>query len=778
MNVFEKYDKINSKEIIDSIVADLEKIPGAMNPKVRGELYERIQKTKLQIYFQDKYPIEKFPDFPRPLDKIIGGQVSDKDSVKEGKVVVQSQNPVLDIPLPHKTKGSNKYIYGTYMEMAFHNFFQNIQHIYKMVFGKDIMKEAKSQYKINEGKDFDDDFGNEDYVWNPMLEHFEKANPEDLVKVKELIHRHFPVIVPAEEAYKEADCIEIIKRLSQTLRILRNLYSHYYSTPFCGQDKTYRDNEDFVAKLLGVAFIGAKREVKKRFAFDDETMACAEQYIPNRDRNLKDAHGRMMRVKEKENFHYKLTERYHDNKEHLSHFGLVFLTSLFLEKKYSKILADKARCILPQDQSVMTELIAVYRIRLHQEKFYVTKSTDALAFDILTEMRRCPKELFELLRPEEQRKFRVSSSDDDAVLMMRHSDRFAHLVMKYIDDSHLFEDIRFQVSLGKYFYKFYDKRCIDDSSVTRVRALSKNVNGFGRITDMEGYRKELWDTIIREYEDIHSNTSDEKPYVTDHHPRYVINGNRIAMRIFDDEQKLYLPELCDDGATNLVPSCWMSVYELPAMAFLILLRGGAYTEDIIKSTVANYRKLFADVAEGRLLPMADEVTLQEKLTAEYNGVSIPDIPQDMKDYLTGRSIDAKDKFRQSASDLIGVLIEQTEYKLKKFKEQRQKSDGNDNKIGKKGYVKIQPGKLAAFLAKDMMFFQPNDEANRNKLTSLNFRILQSVLALYDGDRDRLERTFASAHIIGKQDDEMCNPIVMKFWDKKTAEIKEFYELYL
>ncbi|MDO4800854.1 MAG: hypothetical protein Q4A15_01685, partial [Prevotellaceae bacterium] len=35
-----------------------------------------------------------------------------------------------------------------------------------------------------------------------------------------------------------------------------------------------------------------------------------------------------------------------------------------------------------------------------------------------------------------------------------------------------------------------------------------------------------------------------------------------------------------------------------------------------------------------------------------------------------------------------------------------------------------------------------------------------------------------AHIIGKQDDEMCNPIVMKVWDKKPADIKEFYEIYL
>lgn len=694
------------------------------------------------------------------------------------------------IVLPQESLGSNKYIYGTYIEMAFHNFFLNMRHIFKMVFGEDIMDLAKQNYKPKkEGQQWDEDFANEPLVWRPIFNSFRNALPEDALKIEKLIDRHFPMLVAVKDFtsnsrnYKEKSSVDILEIFSQTMRVLRNVYSHYKIPLYENQVNVYERNEDFIAESLKHAFLGSKRIVKTRFAFSDTDMQCTEQYKFRTDPRQRDNRGRAMRIKEEiPGFRYGLTER---SSQHLSSFGLIFLTSLFLEKKYSKILTDKLRVIPLNDQAVVNELIAVYRIRLTNEKFHVTKDTDALALDILTELRRCPKELFELLKPEDQAKFRITSDTDELsedVLMVRQRDRFPHLVMKYIDDAKLFENIRFQVSLGKYFFRFYDKYCIDNESEARVRALSENVNGFGRLSEIETARNAIWNETIRKFEDVHKNTADEEPYVTDHHPRYVINGNRIAMHIFNQEPSMYLPELTTDGAKNLPPSCWMSIYELPAMAFLLHLKTPSEVEGIIKSTVANYKKLFSDIQEGILLPVDSEEQLTAILSSEYGDISIPDIPKDIVDYLLKRNKAAQSRFEQCAAALIDKLIEQTRYKKERFLEQRNlASNPKQNKIGKKAFVHIQPGKLASFLAKDIMFFQPNDLENKNKLTGMNFNILQSVLALYNnGNIEDLKRTLLSAHIIGKQDDKMCNPIVMRIMQRRVllGNILDFYVAYL
>lgn len=786
MNIIQSFLPLNTKEKIDQLINKLQSIPGAMNPSVRLEVYKNIRKVKLQIYFSEKYPEQIFRETPSKvnLDIVETPQVQTAPTTEKNTVNPQS------IVLPKNSLGAMKYIYGTYIEMAFHNFLLNMCHIYKMVFGEDIMELARQNYRPKkEGQQWDEDFANESLVWRPIFKRFRNALPEEATRIEDLITRNFPMLVAVRDFssnsknYKELSSIDTLERFSQTMRILRNMYSHYKTTLFDDQVNAYEINEDFIAGSLKHIFLGSKRIVKTRFAFSDTDMQCTEQYTYRTDQRQRDDRGRPMRIKEEiPGFRYGITER---NSQHLSSFGLIFLTSLFLEKKYSKILTDKVRAVPQKDQAVVNELIAIYRIRLTNEKFHVTKDTDALALDILTELRRCPMELFELLRPDDQNRFRITDDTDELseeVLMVRHRDRFPHLVLKYIDDAKLFENIRFQVSLGKYFFKFYDKYCIDNISEARVRALSKNVNGFGRLSEIESARNAIWDDTIRKHEDVHKNTADEEPYITDHHPRYVINGNRIAMHIFNQEPSMYLPELTSDGAMNLSPSCWLSIYELPAMAFLLHLKTPSEVEGIIKSTVANYRKLFSDIQSEILLPVESEEQLTAILSSNYGDINISDIPMDINDYLLSKNKTAKSHFEQRATAIIDKLIEQTRYKQERFLNQRKlASNPKQNKIGKKAFVRIQPGKLAAFLAKDMMFFQPNDPENKNKLTGMNFNILQSVLALYGkGNIEDLKRTLQSAHIIGKQDDKMCNPIVMRIMRRRIlpGNILDFYLAYL
>ena len=791
MTIIEKYMPLNEMGKIKSLIDELKGIPGAMNTTLRQEIFQHINKVKLQIKFQEEYPEALFTD-PGCLipnignnDKTSSGAPSKQDTPD---IEAEQENQITY--LPRETMGEIKSVYGTYIEMAFHNFYLTMHHIYAVVFGEDIMEEAKKRfddYNTNPTKHFSYDFANEQFIWNPMFERAGGARPEQKELFEKLVIKHFPFLkaIEALEKRSRKTKIQALRIFSLIIRELRNIYSHYRFCPFENQVDKYKKNLPFVLDLMEILYAGAQREVKGRFGFDDKKMQCAQKYEPNKDHSLRDKQGRFIKAVPKKNFRYHL-QKNEDGEEIITPFGLVFLTSLFLEKKYAKILSDKTHCIRYTDQEVLCEMISVYRIRLHIQKLNVTKDTDALALDIINELQRCPKRLFEMLPPDEQQQFRIkptSSQSSEDVLMIRHQDRFAHLLLKYIDDAHLFDRIRFQVSLGRYFFRFYDKSCIDSTGDKRVRAICKDINGFGRITDIETYRKEVYGDMVREYEDVHANTSQEKPYITDHHAKYLISSNRIGLYIRkEDDTQCLLPELTPDGARNVVPTCWLSIYELPALAFLLHLYSGNGTrvEEIIQTKVAYYQRLFADVRDGKICPVKDEAELVAILQ-EYGGMKPSQLPRKLLDYLLQKDVCAQDLFNTWAQSKLRQMIDQTDRLLQNLEKDLQAvSDIKQNKFGKKSFVAIKPGNIANFLAHDMMFFQPSMEGGSNKLTGLNFRILQSSMAVYDGDFEELSRIMRSAHIIGNANDAYCNPIVMAVCRKykEFSSIIRFYQAYL
>ena len=789
MNIIEKYSPLNTEEAIKALVDELLKIPGAMNPTVRMEIYMTIQKNKLQKFFNRQYPATMFPDTQKFIPKAEENtKPTDTNGGDNTDDYLNQYNKALYY-LPQETLTDKRSVYGTYIEMAFHNLYLTMHHINLLVFGTDLMSDATKYFNKNNkqpNKYFDGDFGNEWALWNPMFEKMENAKAEQKARLDELFRKHFPFL-KAIEALKPSDketCLSILKKFSIVLRELRNCYSHFLYIPYANQEKSYTTNIKKLFKLMDILYLGAKREVKARFAFTDAKMECAEMYKNNTDKNLRDEKGNMLKIVEKSNFKYKLYKTNKDNSKEriITPFGLLFLSSLFLEKKYSKIMSDKTHCIRYADSDVICEMISVYRIRLHIQKLTVTKSADALALDIINELQRCPMPLFEMLKPEEQQMFRIKpeSAQDPEVLMVRKRNRFAHLLLKYIDDTKLFEHIRFHVSLGRYFFRFYDKRCIDFNGETHVRAICKDVNGFGRITEIEELRKSEWGNLIRDYDGIHANTADEKPYVTDHHAQYLIENNKIGLynRSNKDNSEL-LPKLNAEGAANISPTCWLSTYELPALAFLLHLHNGdgARVEDIIRSHVGHYQRLFADIRDGNVTPLSSPHELVE-LLKNYGGIAPENLPSKMLDYLLAKEVDTNKRFQQWAQSYLKQLITQTDNLEARFKRDQEKIA--QNKFGKSSFVTIKTGKIADFLAHDMMFFQPFTATNRNKLTGLNFRILQSVLATYNGNIDELRRVLTAAHIIGNAGDDLCNPIVkgMRLQANRINSITDFYLSYL
>ena len=779
--LIKNFEPLNKKDVIEGLVNDVVS-KGLNTEESYFKIKDNIRAAKLQIFFKENFK-DKFDK--KTLEKPQKSQYSPapRPYVKPRQDIIVGE-----------ALGDMKYIFGTYFEMGFHNFFLTMNHILGKVCKEDITKVSDLQTVNYRGDVQNFDYARED-VWDLMFQKLSKLTTEEQAKAEELFEKHFPVLVPMKEfaktskkeAYHGSNSLDILKILYTAIKTYRNIFSHYKFELGTRQAIEYAKVEEFLLHSLGLCFEGAKRIIKDRFGYDENNMLCATRFTVQNDYEHKDAKGRPGKKKvERKEFIYQLYRKNIEDNRQITIFGLVMLASLFLEKKYSKIMADKLHCIKKSDAGVICEMIAVYRIRLHIQKLTAVKDTDALALDILTELRKCPQDLFDILSPEDQKKFRISSKLDESeegdVLMVRKSDRFPHLLMKYIDDSNAFESIRFQVSLGKYFYRFYNKQCIDGLPEPRVRTISKDVHGFGRITEVENARKLWGDGLIREFDDIHKNTVDERPYITDHYASYVFNNNKIGLRIFDEEEgKVFIPELKSDGVRNVAPTCWMSIYEMPAIALLMQLKGAGAVEARIKDVVANFKKLLNDVKDGVLRPVMSADEFQEVLNNNYGGICADDVPEKVKDYLFGRDVNVKEEFQRWAEWFISDALEGTEYKLKRINEDLQVvKNPKMNKIGKKNYVRIKPGNLAKFLAKDIMFFQQNDADNRNKLTSLNFNILQSALAVFDGGFDNLRRMFEAAHLIAHSADGLGNPVITKMCNsgRTPRNTVEFYKQYL
>lgn len=725
--------------------------------------------------------------------------------------------------LPVQTLGDNKYLYGAYCEMAFHNFYITLEHIYKTVLKKelkdDTIRFGRSQYGSNFNESLLKDFSNK-MLWDTASHNLRNAKPEEKVKARELIGYHFPFIIPMVEAKRRADArrsnrvhpndnqietstateeiipddyfnysYSILQGLSIVMRQMRNEFSHYRLCPEQGQIAQFASNERYVIYELKSVYDGARRIVKKRFMYTDSEMACSDRFEMVSDPNSRDSRGRQRRApRERNDFPYRIDVMGNDE-PHFSVFGVMMFFSLFLEKRYIHLLTDKVRCIIPDDRKIIEEIMACYRMRLPIKKLNSKKNSTALGLDMLNEMRKCPKELFELLDAEHQNKFRVNAGDvdedTDSVLLLRHSDRFAYFAMRYIDTMKLLDQchdeegklikMRFQVALGKYFYKFYNKICIDSNSANRVRSLQKDLNGFGCLEEIEDARKETWENLIREYEDVHQNTAEEKPYITDHHASYMMNANRIGIAVMPENKDYLLPEINEDGARCLAPTCWLSTYDLPAMILLHTLNKQKPAQ-IIFDYINSYRKLFTDIYEGTLIPVSTDTDLELVLKNNY-GLRLKDVPQKLQDYLLSKESDASAKFNKSAQNYIEKLIEESEYRLDKIEEQEKLvKNPKQNKVGSKRFVIIKPGRIADFLAHDIMMFMPCDDT---KLTGLNFAVLQATLATYhEGNVMQLNKVLQSAKIIRHDDYQLGHPFLWAAMNDNPRNTIELYKSYL
>ncbi len=243
----------------------------------------------------------------------------------------------------------------------------------------------------------------------------------------------------------------------------------------------------------------------------------------------------------------------------------------------------------------------------------------------------------------------------------------------------------------------------------------------------------------------------------------------------------YTPDLVkyEDGSFgvyNEFPTCRMSVLELPAMMFHMMLCGSEATEALIKSEVGKYQKLFEAMAQGKL----------SKANIGTYGIAMADIPQKVIDCVNERT--SGKNVNDQLAKMVDDALTDTGERIERLKSDKRSVNSAQNKMGKRGFRSIQPGKLADWLAADIVKHQPSkysgdsEEYGTDRLTGMNYRVMQSMIATFNGgdttsqSLDELKAMFAKAQLI--QNREKAHPFLAKALNRNPQTTVDLYEQYL
>lgn len=691
--------------------------------------------------------------------------------------------------------------FAAYYNMARRNLFVTLQHISKVAHldatNDDIRESAIHEMRV--------------------VKRLINGTAEEKVNIERLIYKHIPFMraVVENRRYIENAHIETNSNTNNKKKILakntqlladaftdwcivitffRDKFSHLIFNDPRSNDPQFIEREKRVVYDLNFLFTASARIIKERFSLTTQLEFLikgrykSEKLKDKSGRFIKDENGKpLTRMVIDPQFFYSLQNK--DNR--MSLMGNIFLVCQLIEKKYATMLLDSQgdngnevyQNYDEEQRRYIREVFSVHRIILPRNRMDIERIDIMLAMDMLNELRRCPAELFDVISPAEQKKFRiVSEVTGEEVLLRRSSDRFSSLAMEYFDNTHAFSNIRFQVSLGKYRYKFYNKKCIDGHS--HMRTLQKELNGFGRIQEINNARITQWGKLIRRYDDITFDTPDTTPYITDHNAQYVINGNRIAMYFNSSlgnklRNGYYLPDIQDDKAPCLQPICLMSIYELPAMLFHHLLtkeNNKDATQKIIMDTVGQYHRFFTDIVHGTLSRTGNAQHDFEHIHATY-GIARTDIPRELQDYFTGK---LRDGFNTLARKRVKKMIQDNNRSLEVFRKKRNEIQLAEMKYGKSNYKELRPGSLASILAQDIVYFIPN---NQDKPTGKNYNVLQATLATFDTRHDpkawdKIEEILIELGAMGWENEADNHPFIVQLFDLQINNTIEFYNLYM
>ncbi len=609
--------------------------------------------------------------------------------------------------------------------------------------------------------------------------------PELSLQIISKLERHFPFCkyLALKQAFKArreltakpSDYETVFKYCINAIYEYRNYYTHaVHNKPLFPFEQ--------IADLQ-LLFDAARRKVKIRFQLspDDIKHLVRLQAVGSRGNQ---------QIIERPDFKYGFIEN-----NSISEKGFLFFTSLWLQRREAQEFLKKHRDFkssrIPFEKATL-ETFTFYGIRLPRPRLTSDTSTEGLLLDMLNELKRCPKELYPLLSDEDKASFVAVDENefekDDAnehegyealPILKRSSNRFYELSLKYLESR--FERLKFHIDLGDYCFHVYNQN-ID--GIERKRRWIKKMLAFGNLSDFAAEKQPAaWNNLVSGTEERLRNDCDI--YITESTPHYHINHNNIGFAFIDSyntlpNNKLWpeLPALVNrengkgpQRPTNKSPQGWLSLYELPSIAFYQILfqRGVAAisAEDVIANHQRSINKLFDDVVQGTI---KTGITIDElKAELALRNLSLSFIPKTLVNLLTTKE---QKSIEEKGADLLYKLLSESREMLKTVVK---KDDGYKKIPGSKDYIEIKCGHMADFLARDLIRLQKPVNEMQGKANGTEFQVLQSKLALFGMYRETLNDTFRLCNLI---DSPNAHPFLSEISIEQCTGILDFYTKYL
>lgn len=666
----------------------------------------------------------------------------------------------------------DKHFWAAFLNLARHNVYITINHINKLL----EIREIDNDEKVLDIK----------ALW-------QKGNKDlnQKARLRELMTKHFPFLETAiytknkedkkevkQEKQAEAQSLESLKDclflFLEKLQEARNYYSHY---KYSESTKEPMLEEGLLEKMYNI--------------FDDNIQLVIKDYQHNKDINPDEDFKHLDR---KGQFKYSFA----DNEGNITESGLLFFVSLFLEKKDAIWMQQKLTGFKDNRESkkkMTHEVFCRRRMLLPKLRLESTQTQDWILLDMLNELIRCPKSLYERLQGEYRKKFNVpfDSADEDydaeqepfKNTLVRHQDRFPYFALRYFDYNEIFTNLRFQIDLGTYHFSIY-KKLIGGNK--EDRHLTHKLYGFERIQEFDKQnRTDEWKALVKDLDTYE--TSNER-YISETTPHYHLENQKIGIRNKKKKKKKkknIWPSLEINTTVNerskynlgksFKAEAFLSVHELLPMMFYYLLLtkeepnnkeiNASKVEGIIEKKIRDMYKLYDAFANG-------EINSEEELKEYLKGkdIEIVHLPKQMIAILESKPKDmvkeAKRKQKEMVKDtkkLLAALEKQTQGEIE---------DGGRN------IRLLKSGEIARWLVNDMMRFQPvqkdneGNPLNNSKANSTEYQMLQRSLALYNKE-EKPTRYFRQVNLINSS-----NPHPFLKWTKweECNNILSFYRSYL
>ncbi|PDP67398.1 hypothetical protein CLI70_11370 [Prevotella intermedia] len=669
----------------------------------------------------------------------------------------------------------NKHFWAAFLNLARHNVYITVNHINKVL-------------ELKNKKDQDIIIDNDQDIL-AIKTHWEKVDGDlnKTERLRELMTKHFPFLETAiytknkedkeevkQEKQAKAQSFDSLKHclflFLEKLQEARNYYSHY---KYSESTKEPMLEKELLKKMYNI--------------FDDNIQLVIKDYQHNKDINPDEDFKHLDR---KGQFKYSFA----DNEGNITASGLLFFVSLFLEKKDAIWMQQKLTGFKDNRESkrkMTHEVFCRRRMLLPKLRLESTQTQDWILLDMLNELIRCPKSLYERLQGEYRKKFNVpfDSADEDydaeqepfKNTLVRHQDRFPYFALRYFDYNEIFTNLRFQIDLGTYHFSIY-KKLIGGNK--EDRHLTHKLYGFERIQEFDKQnRPDEWKALVKDLDTYE--TSNER-YISETTPHYHLENQKIGIRFRNGNNDIW-PSLETNGENNekskykldkqYQAEAFLSVHELLPMMFYYLLlkkeepnndkKNASIVEGFIKREIRDIYKLYDAFANGEINNIDD----LEKY-CEDKGIPKRHLPKQMVAILYDEHKDmveeAKRKQKEMVKDtkkLLAALEKQTQGEIE---------DGGRN------IRLLKSGEIARWLVNDMMRFQPvqkdneGNPLNNSKANSTEYQMLQRSLALYNKE-EKPTRYFRQVNLI-----ESGNPHPFLKWTKweECNNILSFYRSYL